>query len=140
MAKSRQVDISDSDESMTGESMTDSLSSIYSDNEQNLSDHEEKPFDNLLECYSLKSACDKLRKGAYSCSRGIPFDTEEELLLHFLQNTTYLPIIRKVLQQNQKLAKKLGDKIYPEEEEEEDEEEDEEEEEEEEDECPSCGK
>ena len=124
MAKSRQVDISDSDDSMT-----DSLSSIYSDNE-------EKSFDNLLECYSLKSACDKLRKDAYSSSRGFPFNTEESLLLDFLQNTTSLPIIRKALQQNQELAKRLDNKIYPEEEEEEDEEE----EEEEEDECPNCGK
>ena len=129
MAESRQVDISDSDESMSDESMADSQFSIFSHHEENRSDHGEKPFDNLLDCYALKSASNQLSEGAY---RGIEFDTEEALLLEFLQHTKSLAIIQKVLQQNQELAKKLEDKINPEDEEEE--------EEEEEDECPNCGK
>ena len=100
MSKCRKVDVSDSDE----ESVCDSLSSI-------VSDHEHKQFDNLLDCYGLKSASSQNFDG-------IEFDTEEALLLEFLQNTTSLPEIQKVLQQNQKLAKKLGEKIYSEEEEE----------------------
>ena len=110
MTESRQVDTSDSDDG----SMCDSLSSI-------VSDHEHNPYDDLLECYGLKSA-------SHQTFDGIEFDSDEERLLEFLQSTKSLPIIQKVLQQNHELAKKLGEKIYPVEEDEEDQV------------CPNCKK
>ena len=73
MSKCRKVDVSDSDE----ESICDSLSSI-------VSDHEHKPFDNLLDCYGLKSASSQNFDG-------IEFDTEEALLLEFLQKYHIAP-------------------------------------------------
>ena len=114
MTESRQVDISDSDD----ESMCDSLSSI-------VSDHEHNPYDDLLDCFGLKSA-------SHQTFDGIEFDSEEERLLEFLQSTKSLPIIQKVLQQNHELAKKLSEKIYPEEQDDSSDEEDEV--------CPKCKK
>ena len=87
-------------------SMCDSLASIAEE-------HEHQPFDNLLDCYNIRTAI------VNENVADIRLSNREQLLFDFLQNIESLTQIREVIQQNHDLLKTLLLKLFPQDDEEE---------------------